>query len=66
MQEVTLEVQGMTCAHCEKAVTSALMDMGAKSVKTSAKKKTVVVVFSPEKITLEEIKTNIKEMGYHV
>jgi len=66
MQKITLEVEGMTCAHCEKAVVNALTDLGVKSVKASAKKKTVDITFSPETITLDEIKAEIKEIGYHV
>ena len=66
MEKVTLQVQGMTCAHCEKAVKNALTDLGVKSVKASAKKQSVDIVFSPEIVTLEEIKTEIKELGYYV
>ena len=66
MQKITLQVEGMSCAHCEKAVVNALTDLGAKSVKASAKKKTVEVTFSPEIITQQEIEAEIKEMGYHV
>jgi len=66
MQKITLEVQGMTCAHCERAVQNALSDLGAKTVKASAKKGSVDITFSPETVTLEEIKAEIKEMGYHV
>ncbi|MCL2405617.1 MAG: hypothetical protein FWC92_08730 [Defluviitaleaceae bacterium] len=43
-----------------------MSDLGVKAVKASAKKKTVDIVFNPETITLEEIKTEIKEIGYHV
>ena len=66
MQKITLQVEGMTCAHCEKAVINALSDLGVKTVKASAKKKTVDVTFSADTVTLEEIKAEIKEMGYHV
>jgi len=66
MQKITLKVEGMTCAHCEKAVINALTDLGVKTVKASARKHTVDVVFSPDTITLEDIKAEIKEMGYHV
>ena len=65
MEKVILQVEGMSCAHCEKAVINALTDLGAKSVKASAKKQTVEVVFSGD-LTLEEIKNEIKELGYHV
>jgi len=66
MQKETLQVQGMSCAHCEKAVKNALSDLGVKSVKASAKRNEVEVVFSPDTVTLEEIKAEIKEIGYHV
>lgn len=65
MEKVILQVEGMSCAHCEKAVINAITDLGAKSVKASAKKQTVEVVFSGD-LTLEEIKNEIKELGYHV
>jgi len=66
MQKVTLEVGGMTCAHCEKAVQNALIDLGVDTVKASAGEKTVEVSFSPVTVTLEDIKKEIKEMGYNV
>ena len=66
MEKITLQVEGMTCAHCEKAVVNALTDLGAKAVKASAKKKTVEVTFDPGVVTKEAIQAEIKEMGYHV
>ncbi|MCL2361983.1 MAG: cation transporter [Defluviitaleaceae bacterium] len=66
MQEIILQVNGMTCAHCEKAVINALTDLGVKTVKASAKKGTVSIAFFPEKVTLDAIKIEIKEMGYDV
>ena len=66
MEKAMLQVEGMTCAHCEKAVKNALTDLGAKTVKASAKKKTVEVVFDAGVVTLDEIKKEIKEMGYLV
>jgi len=66
MEKITIQVQGMSCAHCEKAVKNALMDMGVKSVTASAKNNTVEVTFLPDKISLEKIKAEIVEMGYQV
>jgi len=67
MQTTTLQVTGMSCAHCEKAVVNALTDLnGVKTATASAKTNTVEVTFSPETITLEQIKSEIKEIGYHV
>jgi len=66
MEKITLQVEGMSCAHCEKAVKNALTDMGVKSVKASAKKNTVELVFEPTAISLEEIKAEVKDLGYYV
>ena len=66
LEKATLQVQGMTCAHCEKAVKNALIGLGARTVKASARKQTVDVVFHPDILTLEEIKIEIKELGYYV
>lgn len=66
LEKATLQVEGMTCAHCEKAVINALMDLGAKTVKASARKNTVDVVYALDAITLDEIKAEIKELGYYV
>jgi len=66
MEKITLQVEGMSCAHCEKAVKNALMDLGVKNVNASAKKNTVEVTFSTDKISLEDIKAEITEIGYSV
>ena len=66
METIILQVEGMSCAHCEKAVVNALTDLGVKRVKASAKKKRVEVVFSPDAVDLERIKGEILEIGYQV
>lgn len=66
MQTETLVVMGMNCAHCEKAVTNALEDIGASSVTASSSNKTVQVSFDPTKLTLDDIKKEITETGYKV
>ena len=66
MQKITLAVTGMSCAHCEKAVTNALEDIGVASVTASAKNNTVEVEFDPVRISLEAIKNEISETGYVV
>ena len=66
MEKIKLLVNGMSCAHCEKAVINALTDIGVESVKASAKKNTVEVKFALDKINLEKIKAEIKELGYDV
>jgi len=66
MQKTTLNVSGMSCAHCEKAVKNALSDLGVKSINASAKTGTVEITFSPETVTLEKIKAELNEIGYAV
>ena len=66
MEKIVLHVEGMSCAHCEKAVTNALTDMGAKKVKASAKKNSVEITFAPDVLSIDEITKEIKELGYHV
>jgi len=66
MEKIILQVEGMSCAHCEKAVKNALLDLGVRAVKASAKKNIVEVEFSSDKISLEEIKAEIIEIGYNV
>ena len=66
MERITLKVEGMSCAHCERAVKNALLDLGVKTVKASAKRSTVEIEFSPDKVGLEEIKAEIIEAGYNI
>jgi len=64
MQNITLKVTGMSCQHCEKAVTNALEDIGVSSTIANAKNNTVQVSFDPKKISLDKIKAEITETGY--
>ena len=64
MEKLIINVDGMSCGHCEKAVKNALIDLGVKSVNPSFKKKTVEVVFTPEVVSKEAILAEIKELGY--
>ena len=66
VEKIILQVEGMSCAHCEKAVKNALTDLGVKTIKASAKKNTVEVVFSTDIISLERVKAEIIELGYDV
>ena len=66
MENIILKVTGMSCAHCERAVTNALEDIGVASVTASAKDNEVVVSFDPDKVSAEDIKNEIVEAGYVV
>lgn len=67
METKILNVNGMTCTHCEKAVTKALTTLeGVKNVHVSLPGKTVAIQFEPEKITLDELKYAIEDQGYDI
>ncbi|MEG0692880.1 MAG: cation transporter [Oscillospiraceae bacterium] len=67
MLKEILSVTGMSCAHCEGRVNTALEAIdGVKSSKASAKKNEVVVKFDESKTDLATIKAKIIEIGYEV
>ena len=66
-QMVSLTVEGMSCQHCVKAVTTAVSALpGVESVAVSLGNKSVVVGFNPEKTALDSIRVAIEEQGYTV
>lgn len=64
---ITLQVEGMMCAHCERRVTTALSDLtGITSCVANAGDKRVSVTFQEDQITEQAIKDAIDEIGYSV
>lgn len=67
MQTVTLNVQGMSCGHCVKAVEGSVGDLaGVGSVKVNLEASQVEVVFDETSVTLDQIKETIDDQGYDV
>ncbi|GAA0330828.1 copper chaperone CopZ [Bacillus carboniphilus] len=67
MEKVTLNVQGMSCGHCVKAIEGSVGEMaGVKEVKVSLEDATVDVEFNPSEVSLDAIKETIDEEGYEV
>jgi copper chaperone len=67
MEKTTLNVSGMTCGHCEKAVKSALLEVnGVKEVTVSLKSGKVDVEFDPSKATLGKLIEAVEDQGYDV
>lgn len=67
MQNATLNVKGMSCGHCEKAVRNALMELeGVNTVQVHLSKGKVDVVYDGGKIDLSKMKEAIEEQGYDV
>lgn len=65
MKDLTLNVEGMTCMHCVKAVETALGGIGVKA-KADLKGKTVSVSFEESQNDFEKIKKVIEGEGYSV
>jgi copper chaperone len=67
MNKITLNVNGMSCEHCVKAVNNALSNIAcvADSV-VSLKDKTVSLSYDPAQAPLETIKAAITDAGYEV
>ncbi|KJD45445.1 copper ion binding protein [Paenibacillus terrae] len=65
MAQVTLNVEGMSCNHCVKAVEGALEKVGA-SGKVSLEAKQVAVEYDESNLNVEALKTAIEDQGYDV
>lgn len=67
MKTEILNVNGMNCAHCEKAVMDAVLELdGVSEVKASAPEKKVTVIFDETKVTIKAIAAAIEEEGFEV
>jgi copper chaperone len=67
MQKVTLNVQGMSCGHCVKAVEGSVgLLEGVDQVKVRLDEALVEVAFNESKVTLDKIKETIEDQGYDV
>ena len=66
MEKAILNVKGMSCAHCERAVIDGLKEIGVSEVMASSKTGVVELGFDPGKTNLEAVKAEILDMGYLV
>jgi len=67
MNNITLNVEGMSCMHCENRVKNAVGSLGGvESVQVNLAEKTVTVAFDAATLTQEQIKETIEEQGYDV
>lgn len=63
----TLNVNGMSCEHCVKAVKGAVGSLnGVDSVNVDLQGKKVTVEFDSEKVAATQIKDAIEDQGYDV
>ena len=58
-------VQGMTCAHCQAAVTKALKGVpGVAAVEVDLQGKRAQVGYGADKVTVERLAKAVEEAGY--
>jgi len=66
MEKSILNVDGMSCEHCVKAVKNAVGSLqGVESVEVDLAAKTVIVEHSSD-VKLDKIKEEIEDQGYDV
>lgn len=67
MEKVTINVQGMSCGHCVKAVEGSVGALdGVQSVKVDLKAATADVEYNVQQVSLDKIKETIEDQGYDV
>ena len=67
MENVILNVNGMTCGHCVKAVETSVGALaGVQEVKVDLAEKKVAVAYNKDAVTVEQIKETIDEQGYDI
>lgn len=65
--EKTLNVEGMSCSHCENSVKKAVGALnGVSNVTVDLKSKKVSIEFDADKVSIETIKDTIEDQGYDV
>lgn len=62
-----LNVEGMSCSHCERAVKNALGELnGVSNTEVDLKNKTVTVSYDTDLVTEKDLAEAIEEAGYDV
>lgn len=64
-QPLTLEIRGMSCGHCVKAVNSALSRMDGVTVDNVAIG-SAAVTFDPARVSADAIEAAVRDEGYEV
>ena len=67
MKKIILNVEGMSCAHCERAVKNAVGELdGVESVIVDLPGKTVAIEYDSDNLTFENFKAAIEEEDFNV
>ncbi len=64
-EKTTIEIKGMTCSACSRAVERSLGKMeGITEVSVNLAIEKATVIYDSEKVKIEDIKARIKKSGY--
>lgn len=67
MTTKVLKISGMSCSHCEKAVTDALQGLeGVESVRVDLQAGTATVTYDPAVATEAAMREAVEEAGYQL
>ena len=67
MMTTTLNVTGMTCGHCVKAVEDSVSKLsGVEKVKVNLESGSVEIAFQDDMVNAKEITDTIEDQGYDV
>lgn len=67
MDNITLNVKGMSCGHCVNSIERSVGSLeGVEQVKVHLETGKVDVAFNQEKVTIDKIKETIDDQGYEV
>ncbi|MEL4304621.1 copper ion binding protein [Methanococcoides sp. LMO-2] len=65
MTDTTIKVEGMSCGHCQMAVTKAISGLeGVSSVDVDLEKGEAAVSYDPQSTDIEAIKKAVNDAGY--
>jgi len=65
MTTMKLQVEGMSCQHCVRAIEKTVQQLGGSAAVELAAG-TVDVTFDESSVTLQQVKEAIEEQGYNV
>lgn len=67
MVRTVLKVEGMSCSHCENAIKNSVCALdGVNAVNVDLLDKTVTVEYENSKVSIDRIKSEIKDLGYDI
>jgi len=67
MKKIILNVEGMSCAHCERSVKNAVGELeGVENVIVDLPGKTVAIEYDSDNLTFENFKAAIEEEDFNV